>query len=78
MSQFTEPNWLKFIQPFIFASMQQTNFSLENGNITTVKSRRLYILCWSEFSRRRLQPAVSQAAGHLTTPTVAGLPGLCE
>ena len=29
-------------------------------------------------SRRRLLPAVSPAAGHLTTPTVAGLPGLCE
>ena len=27
---------------------------------------------------RRLLPAVSPAAGHLTTPTVAGLPGLCE
>ena len=40
--------------------------------------RRLYILCWSELSRRRLLPAVSPAAGHLTTPTVAGLPGLCE
>ena len=38
----------------------------------------LYILCWSEFSRRRLLPAVSPAAGHLTTPTVEGLPGLCE
>ena len=43
-----------------------------------LRSRRLYILCWSEFSRRRLLPAVSPAAGHLTTPTVAGLPGLCE
>ena len=31
-----------------------------------------------ELSRRRLLPAVSPAAGHLTTPTVAGLPGLCE
>ena len=41
-------------------------------------SRRLYILCWSELSRRRLLPAVSPAAGHLTTPTVAGLPRLCE
>ena len=41
-------------------------------------ARRLYILCWREFSRRRLLPAVSPAAGHLTTPTVAGLPGLCE
>ena len=40
--------------------------------------RRLYILCWSELSRRRLLPAVSPAAGHLATPTVAGLPGLCE
>ena len=40
--------------------------------------RRLYILCWRELSRRRLLPAVSPAAGHLTTPTVAGLPGLCE
>jgi len=40
--------------------------------------RRLYILCWRELSRRRLLPAVSMAAGHLTTPTVAGLPGLCE
>jgi len=40
--------------------------------------RRLYILCWSELSRRRLLPAVSPAAGHLTTPTVAGLPALCE
>ena len=40
--------------------------------------RRLYILCWSELSRRRLLPAVSPTAGHLTTPTVAGLPGLCE
>jgi len=40
--------------------------------------RRLYILCWSELSRRRLLPAVSPAAGRLTTPTVAGLPGLCE
>jgi len=28
-------------------------------------------------SRRRLLPAVSPAAGHLTTPTVARLPGLC-
>ena len=42
------------------------------------RPRRLYILCWSEFSRRRLLPAVSPAAGHLTTPTVAGLPGLCK
>jgi len=41
-------------------------------------TRKLYILCWSEFSRRRLLPAVSPAAGHLTTPTEAGLPGLCE
>ena len=41
-------------------------------------SRRLYILCWSELSRRRLLPAVSPAAVHLTTPTVAGLSGLCE
>ena len=41
-------------------------------------SRRLYILCWSELSRRRLLLAVSLAADHLTTPTVAGLPGLCE
>ena len=40
--------------------------------------RRLYILCWSELSRHRLLPAVSPAAGHLTTPTAAGLPGLCE
>ena len=40
--------------------------------------RRLYILCWSECSRRRLLPAVLPAAGHLTTPTVAGLPGLSE
>ena len=42
--------------------------------------RMLYILCWSELSRRRLGllPAVSPAAGHLTTPTVAGLPGLSE
>ena len=40
--------------------------------------RRLYILCWSKLSRRTLLPAVSPAAGHLTTPTVAGLPGLCE
>ena len=40
--------------------------------------RRLYILCWRELSRRRLLPAVTPAAGHLTTPTVAGLPGLCE
>jgi len=44
------------------------------------KPRRLYrpILCWRELSRRRLLPAVSPAAGHLTTPTAAGLPGLCE
>jgi len=28
--------------------------------------------------RRSLEPAVSPADGHLTTPTVAGLPGLCE
>ena len=41
-------------------------------------TRRLYILCWSEFSRRRLLPALSPAAGHPTTPTAAGLPGLCE
>jgi len=41
-------------------------------------SRRLYILCWRELSRRRPLPAVSPAAGHLTTPTVVGLPGLCE
>ena len=41
-------------------------------------ARRLYILCWSELSRRSLLPAVSPAAGHLTTPTVAGLPGLCD
>ena len=40
--------------------------------------RRLYILYWSELSRRRLLMAVSPAAGHLTTPTVAELPGLCE
>jgi len=40
--------------------------------------RRLYILCWRELSRHRLLPAVSPAAGHLTTPTVAGFPGLCE
>jgi len=46
--------------------------------IATPLPRRLYILCWSELSRRRLLPAVSPAAGHLTTPTVAGLPGLCE
>ena len=39
--------------------------------------RRLYILCWRELSRRRLLPAVSPAAGHLTTLTVAVLPGLC-
>ena len=44
----------------------------------TIGPRRLYILCWSEFCRRRLLPAVSPAVGHLTTPTVAGLPGLCE
>ena len=25
-----------------------------------------------------LQPTVSPVDGHLTTPTVAGLPGLCE
>ena len=31
-----------------------------------------------ELSRRRLLLAVSPAAGHLTSPTVAGLPGLCE
>jgi len=43
-----------------------------------VASRRLYILCWRELRRRRLLPAVSPAAGHLTTPTAAGLPGLCE
>ena len=43
-----------------------------------MRARRLYILCWSELSRRRLLPAVSPAAGHLTTPTVAGLPSLCE
>ena len=43
-----------------------------------VHARRLYILCWRELSRRRLLPAVSPAAGHLVTPTVAGLPGLCE
>ena len=41
-------------------------------------ARRLYILCWSELSRRRLLPAVSPAAGHLTTPTVSKLPSLCE
>ena len=41
-------------------------------------ARRLYILRRSELSRRRLLPAVSPAAGHLTTPTVAWLPGLCE
>ena len=41
-------------------------------------TRRLYILCWRKLSQRRLLPAVSPAAGHLTTPTVAGLPGLCE
>jgi len=41
-------------------------------------TRRLYIICWRELSRRRLLPAVSPAAGQLTTPTVAGLPGLCE
>ena len=41
-------------------------------------SRRLYILCWRELSRLRLLPAVSPAAGHLATPTVAGLPSLCE
>ena len=28
--------------------------------------------------QRRLLPTVSPAAGHLTSPTVAGLPGLCE
>ena len=49
------------------------------GTPTTASlSRRLYIPCWRELSRRRLLPAVSPAAGHLTTPTVAGLPGLCE
>jgi len=47
-------------------------------SVDRLRARRLYILCWSEFSRRRLLPAVSPAAGHLTTPTVAGLPGLCE
>ena len=36
--------------------------------------RRLYILCWRELSRHRLLPAVSPAAGRLTTPTVARLP----
>jgi len=41
-------------------------------------SARLYILCWRELSRRRLLPAVSPAAGYLTTPTVAGVTGLCE
>ena len=46
--------------------------------VSRFQSRRLHILCWSEFSRRRLLPAVSPAAGDLTTPTVAGLPGLCE
>jgi len=48
-----------------------------SANLLT-QPRRLYILCWSELSRRRLLPAVSPAAGHLPTPTVAGLPGLCE
>ena len=35
-------------------------------------------VCRRELSRRRLLPAVSPAAGHLTTPTAAWLPGLCE
>ena len=51
---------------------------LQSYVLTTFLSRRLYILGWRELSRRRLLPAVSPAAGHLTTPTVAGLPGLCE
>ena len=42
------------------------------------RPRRLYIPCWRELSRRRLLPAVTPAAGHLTAPTVEGLPGLCE
>ena len=46
--------------------------------VSRFQSRRLHILRWSELSRRRQLPAVSPAAGHLTTPTVAGLPGLCE
>ena len=56
--------------------MAAWEFSLQDGG--NAKPRRLYILCWSELSRRRLLPAVSPAAGHLTTPTAAGLPGLCE
>ena len=32
--------------------------------------KEVYILCWAELSRRRLLPAVSPAACHLTTSTV--------
>ena len=64
----------------LLTDIVSAHFSLceiQNGR---VDARRLYILCWRELSRRRLLPAVSPAAGNLslTTPTVAGLPGLCE
>ena len=58
-------------------SCRPTN-SVKALKATTHTPRRLYILCWRELNRRRLLPAVSPAAGHLTTSTVAGLPGLCE
>ena len=31
-----------------------------------------------QLGQHSLQPALSPAGGHLSTPTVAGLPGLCE
>jgi len=49
-----------------------------HSRLAARQPRRLYILCWSQLSRRRLLPALLSASGHLTTPTVAGLPGLCE
>jgi len=61
------------------ALMGQSPVRVHAGSVESVlPPRRLYILCWRELSRRRLLPAVSPAAGHLTTPTVAGLSGLCE
>jgi len=38
----------------------------------------VYILCWRELSRRRLLPAVSPVAGHLTTPIIIDCQGRVE
>ena len=71
--------WPRSVAPAAAAGVRYLSLrSVPQAAARACHSRRLYILCWSELSRRRLLPAVSSAAGHLTTPTVAGLPGLCE